>query len=102
MANLFDKDTAIRWMNSLNNSSNLVSQLIEKDADIEKVKKDVLALANWFFLVKPDEWVVSPLIKKIQDCSSREALVDIQQEIVDSKDVAAIREWNAKMVEICQ
>jgi len=55
MANLFDKDTAIRWMNSLNNSSNLVSQLIEKDADIEKVKKDVLALANWFFLVKPDE-----------------------------------------------
>ena len=34
MANLFDKDTAIRWMNSLNNSSNLVSQLIEKDSDI--------------------------------------------------------------------
>lgn len=102
MPNLLDKDTHIRWMNSLNNSSNLVSQLIEKWADMEQIKKDVLDLANWFFLVKPNEWEVSPLIAKIQKCTSKEELEWIQQEVVDSKDVATIREWNAKMIEICQ
>lgn len=102
MANLLDRDTAIRWMNSLNNSSNIVSQLIDKWADIEEVKKDVLAFANWFFTLKPDEGEMSPLVKKVSECKSKEELEGIQAEIVASKNVEAIREWNAKMIEVCQ
>ncbi|MDX9798698.1 MAG: hypothetical protein RBT05_07565 [Bacteroidales bacterium] len=45
---------------------------------------------------------MSPLVKKVSECKSKEELEGIQAEIVASKNVEAIREWNAKMIEVCQ
>lgn len=90
-------DQRIKWMNSINNATLVVTKLIEKSTTDINVKDELTDLANWFYLLEP---INSDIEEKIRLCNTKEQLALLKDEIALTKDKSIYASFNDKIIEL--
>ncbi len=92
-----NKDEQIRWMNSLTNATNAVSNLKVENQTAEELQNLIESMANWYYRISP---VGSELESKIKACNNREELDSLKEEIKTTGDKNIYATFNDKILEL--